>query len=262
MIRRVSDFSNLSNDDFEKLAETIKNKENKKLYKSCSDEKEVKIAMKEVKLHGYNVEVDKIGESYNVYNILPEIVDLTTAQDSGNFKKLAWGRYSFQKVNSIGGFEHYNYDDGSIWKTITKEDGKEYLVKEVEDEDDDKIIRNASLKKKASISVTDANFEVAMQILYHNSSTPNTQFINDLLTNQSVKTELYSMLEKRIHDIVSEKLQNQNLKDDAKIEKIINVIEENINNHQIVDENTMESVIYNYIQELMLDGAFSVEQYD
>jgi hypothetical protein len=260
MIRRVSDFSNLSNDSFEKIAEVIKNKENKKLYKICNDEKEVTIAIKEIKLNGYNAEIEKLGERYNVYSILPECINLHEAEESGNFKKLAWGRYSFQKVNSIGDFGHYSFDDGSIWKTITGEDGKEYLVKEVEDEDPNEIIRQASMKKKANnVLVDDSNYNTIMQILYHNSSTPTSQFMEDLFASDIVKVKLFEMLSEKVNNIIMEKIQQQNLSNPENLGVVLNNIQEHINNGHITDENMLESVLYNCIQEIMYQQSYSIE---
>jgi hypothetical protein len=260
MIRRVSDFSNLSNDSFEKIAEVIKNKENKKLYKICNNENEVTIAMKEIKLNGYNVEIEKLGEKYNVYSILPECLNLQEAEKSGNFKKLAWGRYSFQKVNSIGDFGTYSFDDGSIWKTITGEDGKEYLVKEVEDEDSNEIIRQASMKKKANnVLVDDNNYHTIMQILYHNSSTPTSQFMEDLFASDVVKAALFNMLSQKVNSIITEKIQQQNLSNPENLNIVLTNIQEHINSGHITDENMLESVLYNCIQEIMYQQSYSIE---
>ena len=262
MIKHTDDCSIFPNDVFEKIAQIVKYKENKKLYKTCSSDDQVKVAIKEIKLQGYNYEYEKLGDNFNVYSILPDVIDLHTAENSGNFKKLAWGRYSFQKQNSINGFENYNFDDGSIWKTITGKDGKEYLVKEISDNDENEIIRTADLKKTSNVcNIDDNNFEIIMQILYHNSSTPNSDFMSDLLSNQTVKQELYKMLGEKVYNIIIEKLQNQNLNDQNKISEDIELINKNINEKKIMDENTLEALIYNYIQESMFDSSYSIEKY-
>ena len=50
MIRRYSDTSLFSESEFEKLANSIKKNENKKLYKVCSNQEEANIAISELKL--------------------------------------------------------------------------------------------------------------------------------------------------------------------------------------------------------------------
>ena len=57
MIRRYSDTSLFSESEFEKLANSIKKNENKKLYKVCSNQEEANIAISELKLKGYKLEV-------------------------------------------------------------------------------------------------------------------------------------------------------------------------------------------------------------
>ena len=84
MIRRVSDFSNLSNESFEKIAQVVKDRDKKKLYKICNNEQDVKIALQEIKIQGYNSSIEKLGEKYHVYSILPECIEMKEAEKSGN----------------------------------------------------------------------------------------------------------------------------------------------------------------------------------
>lgn len=262
MIRRVGDCSNLPNDSLEIIAKVIKEKDDKKLYRTCNSNEELSIAIKEIKLKGYNSKIEKFGDKYNVYSILPETVNLNEAEKSGQFKKLAWGRYSFQKANSINGFQPLNYDDGSIWKVITNEDGKQYLVKEVDDDDEDKIVRNttATLKKKADSEnyVDDQNFSTVMQILYHNSSTPNSNFMDELLEVPSVRQTIYNLLAKKLDTLIVEKLQQQNISDPKMLQDILQHIQKSIDDNEVVDENTLESIIYNWMQEVMHDSSHSI----
>lgn len=258
MIRRVGDYSTLPNDSLSKIAKVIEKNNNKKLYKTCNSENELSVATKEIKLQGYKAKVEKLGDKYNVYSVLPETVDLKNAEQSGQFKKLAWGRYSFQKVNSINGFEKLNYDDGSIWKVITDKDGKEYLVKEVDDEDEDIVIRTktANLEKQSdTISnnnfVDDENFRSVMQILYNNSSMLNNDFMNELLNISEVKQAIYNLLENKMNILLVEKLQQQNVSDQNVTQQILQRIQKSIDDNEVVDENTLESVIYNSIAEIM-----------
>ena len=247
MIRRINDFSNLSNESFEKIAKVVNDRNKKKLYKICNNENEVKVALQEIKINGYKSAVEKLGEKFHVYSIFPDCIEAEQAVQSGQFKRLAWGRYSFQKVNSIGDFEHYNFDDGSIWKTIIGDDGKEYLVKEVDDSDEDKIIRQASMKKQAGIIVTDININDIIKIVYDNIDLTN-QFISDLLNDSSIKQSIYNFIENKLNNIILEKLQSQSIFDQTKVNDIINLINDKITNKQITSKMDLEQFISDYVQ--------------
>ena len=253
MIRRVSDFSNLSNESFEKIAQVVKDRDKKKLYKICNNENDVKIALQEIKIQGYNSSIEKLGEKYHVYSILPECIEMKEAEKSGNFKRLAWGRYCFQKVNSIGDFEHYNFDDGSIWKTIVGEDGKEYLVKEVDDSDEDSIIRQASMAKKAGIMVTDMNVNDIIKIIYDNIDLT-CSFINDLLNDNSIKQYIYTFIENKLNNMILEIVQSQSILDHFKVGEIIKEINDQIALKQINSKIDIEQFISNYIQNQYMGG--------
>ena len=148
MIRRTSDASLFSESEFDKLEKIVKKNENRKLYKVCSNQNDANLAISELKLKGYKYDVILNDSECRIYSIFPESINKEEAEKSGNFKKIAFGRYCFQKPTISD--NKYNFDDGSIWKVITAEDGKQYLAKEVDDEDEDKVIRTklASLKKQ------------------------------------------------------------------------------------------------------------------
>lgn len=248
MINRVNDMNLMSDDSFEKLATLIKQKDQKKLYKICKTNDEAEIAIKELKIQGYNSAVEKLGNNINVYKVQPETIELEDAKQSNNFKKLAWGRYCFQKQNSINGFDNYNFDDGSIWKVIIGEDGKEYLVKEVDDNDEDKVkrVKSASLVKHAEYT-SDLNVNNIMKILYGDVD---SEFVNDILSS-NMKQNLFTLLDEKINTLILEATQQNNITNTETIENLKNYMSINISNNTIMDSNSFNNILSNRISEIL-----------
>lgn len=262
MIRRSNDFSIFSNEDFEKIANKLQDHENKKLYKVCLSEKELQIAKQELTVKGYNYQVQNSGENILIFSVTPEKVDLREAEHSGQFKKLAWGRYSFQKVSQIGDFNSYSFDDGSIWKTIVDNDGKEYLVKEVDDNDEEIVIRNkvAGLVKESEVNMTNfvnlQNHVNVVQILYNDSSILSSDMIKEFL-NSTYATNMFNFLEKKLETILIEKLQQYNVHEEKIIDKFIEFIESKINNSLITNKQNFDLEIDNFIQDQVVSKNYS-----
>lgn len=261
MIRRTEDCSIFSNKELNDLLNKIKEIDNRQLYKVCNSKEELEIAKKELKMQGYNYETTPINnEKTSIYSVMPDKIDLREAENCGQFKKLAWGRYCFQKVNSINGFESYNYDDGSIWKTITDENGKQYLVKEVDDDNDDKIVRNkiATLDKRANMMdfVNEQNINNVISILYSNDNIANLDFFKDLL-NSNIKMEVFKFIESKLEKIMMEKLQQQNIFDEKIKTKLIDFIKIEINNSLIMNKNSFDSEVSNFIEDNIVNENYS-----
>lgn len=250
MIQRVGDFSTLSNDSFEKIAKVVEEKDNKKLYKICSCEEEVSIASKEIKLSGYNCQIEKIGDQYNVYSFAKKAITLNEAEQSGSFKKLAWGRYCFQKSSSINNFLDYNFDDGSIWRVISNDNGQQFLIKETEENDEDEVIRKtASINKIASSEiVTEQNYKQIIHVLYPNFE--EVDFFKDIMNINIIEKEIIKMLSDKINILITEKLQQYNIVDTNIINNIKDELLSQINSKKIIDKNSLEESIYNYIEKL------------
>ena len=127
-IKHYDDFNPLI--DFDKLAEVIQN--DKKLFDIAKDKEEADLMKAELNMKGFVVSLEPFENGFRVFVIPGEIVDYREAIESGMFQKLAWGHYTFIKRSDYNNGK-YNFDDGSIWKIITDEDGKEFLAKEVDD---------------------------------------------------------------------------------------------------------------------------------
>ena len=156
-----------------------------------------------------------------------------------------YGRYSFQKVNAIGDFQKYNFDDGSIWKVITGQDGKQYLVKEVDDEDEDKVVRTklAKLQKKAELLVDQNNINSIVPVLFGN----NNQFVSELL-NSNIGSQVIDFVKQKFNSIVDEKLQAMNITDQSIKDMVINNISNKVLSGEIKNIDSIKYEIETYLE--------------
>ena len=191
----------LSNESLEKISKAVNKKNNTTLFDTVDTEKEVQLAIKELKMQGFGVKVTTVNGKYKIYAIMPEMLSYAEAMESNQFKKLAWGRYSFQKSVEAK-FFNYDFDDGTIWRVIKGEDGKEYLIKETS-EDTDEIVRGVTANNTNGF-INENNVKTAAKILYDNV---NESLLNDLLESntknnflQMVNDKFKSTLEKEAKD--------------------------------------------------------------
>ena len=241
MIRRYSDTSLFSEKEFEKIAKSIKENENKKLYKVCSDQESANLAISELKLKGYKYEIVSNNNECKIYSIFPESIDKKQAEESGMFKKIAFGRYCFQRQMTPSD-KSYNFDDGSIWKVITADDGKQYLTKEVDDEDEEKIVRTkiAKLNKKAAsdLVVNDSNANNLINILFENSD----NFKNQIL-NSDKKQFIFDIIKEYYNNFLNSYLQKYNTIDQNLINSIKDEVNTQIMNGQILNMDSVKALI-------------------
>jgi membrane-associated HD superfamily phosphohydrolase len=256
LIRRVSDKNGLNEEAFNNLQKIVDKKEKYKLYDDYEDLSKATIDAKILKMQGFETNIKTSNNKYKLYYADKNKINFKTAQNSGMFKSLAWGRYSFQREESINPAFDYDFDDGSIWKLITDENGEQYLIKEVDD--DGNVIRtktaSVNMKKIADNGcyIDDDNFDKIMQILYHNSKTPNQEFIDTLL-NSEIKTNIYKILSEKMDKLITEKLESKNVPENN-IQELTAIIQQQIDDNSIVDETTLENTIDNYIQELTVSN--------
>lgn len=248
MIKRTNDFSSLSDSELNKIASVVKKNESKKLYDTYEDRTEAHIVKAELEIKGFKADVFTSGNKYHVYATTPESVTLEEAENSGQFKKLAWGRYCFQRESAIN---DYNFDDGSIWKVSQDEHGNSILIKEVSDEDEDEVIRNgatkvASVVKKASYA-NDNNLTSITQMLYGQQLDSN--FMNDLLASNA-KQGVLDMLDQKFDTVVAEKLTSAGIEDPTVVEEVKNLVSTSIGS-QITDDETLENFITSYLDQKM-----------
>lgn len=232
-IKLYSTNASLDDEAMMKLSQVINNQE--KTIKVTASYDEAKRIAKRSMLEGYQTSIVDYGNSYHV-NVKPRVeIDLQEAEQSGQFKKLAFGRYAFTKeANNPLGIQHYNFDDGTIWKVSVGKDGKEYLVKEVDDKNEDKVIRSveknmtkATVLASATSKIDTKQLARLAKILYDN---PADEFINDLM--QASVNVLSKVVTAKLNKVVNSELEALNItsplyREKAK-EKVAHAISSNI----------------------------------
>lgn len=227
MIRRTDDYSVFSDKELNKLASVVENIDNKKLFDSFPNEIDAEIASAELEIKGFKTSIEKTASDYRVTVIKQNNISLSEAEESGLFKKVAWGRYSFERESGVGDLFDYNFNDGSIWKLATDENGNQVLVKETDDEDEEMVIRNtpqdsriqpklAASKKKDVRYTSDITVQNIAKILYETKLT--NEFLHE--ATPDVKNSLYRMLDSKIDKLISSKLDEQNITDNSDINEI------------------------------------------
>lgn len=231
-IKLYNDYSLLDDDAMAKLANVVNNQE--KTIKVTSSYDEAKQIARQNIFEGYPTRIVEHGNSYHI-NVKPRVeIDLQSAQDSGQFKKLAFNRYAFTKqANNPLGIQHYNFDDGSIWRVVVGKDNKEYLVKEVDDNNNDKVIRAVdSIPKSTVLTASSKGVDTKQlvrlaKILYNN---PEEELINDLIkvsadtVNKTVTAKLNQIINSELEALnITSPLYRNKVK-----EKIAHAISSNI----------------------------------
>lgn len=175
MIKRISDFSSFNEKELLHIKNIVSNK--RELYKICKTQDEVDNAINILDNNKLKHDIVKQGSYVKIYYFNDNKIDINEAKNSNQFEKIAFNRYYFNKQSSLGGLHKYNFDDGSIWKVIQDKNGKEYLVKEVEE---NQVIRNPVLTSVASFNIENKELlvEKIIMLLYNDDNIIN--FINDI----------------------------------------------------------------------------------
>ena len=191
-----------SDEAMKKIADVIEKVEKKKVVGIYMTEKDANIIAKQLRLQGYDKKVIQQNNAYKVIANMLEHIKYDEAMKSGQFKKLAWNRFSFErKANENLGYEEYPFDEGTIWKVVKDENGVEYLVKEVEDEDEDKVIRTkvANIMNSNQL-INEKNMNRAIEAFY---GTLNKEFILDMAP---AKSAMVQVLNDKLDKIVQAEL--------------------------------------------------------
>lgn len=227
MIRRTNDYSVLSNKELDKIASVVNKIDNKELFDTFDSKQQADIACAELKVKGFKPEVEQTSNGkYKVYTAKSQRISLNDAEQSGQFKKLAWGRYCFQRQSGIGELFNFNFNDGSIWKLATDEQGNQVLVKEVEEDEEQTPVRNpqinqsqqvkTALKRKDVRYTSDVSFKTIANILYDASF--GDSFLHD--ATPEVKHSLYTMFNNKMDKLISSKLAEHGIEDENIVEEI------------------------------------------
>lgn len=243
MIRRFNDLSFFDEESMQKIAQAVNNQ--KKLVKIVDNEKQANIFTKELQFKGYNVDIEQNNNNFYIYASPRQKVLLKEAQSSGQFKKIAFDRYQFlsKEANNPLGIQHYNFDEGTIWKVMTAKDGKEYLVKEIDDKDNNKVIRQPCEKAfrstiLASLQSNPKQLTKLCKVLYNN---PDDDFINDLVKYSS--KSLSAILTSKLDNIITSELEYLNITSPEYHKNVHDKIVQAIDNNQIYNRQQISNLI-------------------
>lgn len=258
MIKRTNDFSLFEDKEFLKIAAVVNKKEAKKLYNTYPDVNMARIAKKELEIKGYKTELYQKGNEWQLYLIENlQKISLEEAEKSGAFKKLAWGRYVFQRESSLE-MHKYPFDDGSIWRVITDVDGKQYLVKEYLDDNEEEVVRykKASLTKEAETFdfVTPNNFNNVFKLIFNIVALNQigTNFLNDLYSGNAVNLQNYFIekLNEDINEYVEQIASAQSIQPNSpELDEIKQLIKEKFDNNLMTSITDIDKTIDDYVLE-------------
>lgn len=225
MIRRTDDYSVFSNKELNKIASAIEKAESKKLFNTFDSSDIADLSAAELRVKGFKTEIEKTASGqYKVFINSSEKISLSEAEKSGNFKKLAWGRYCFQRQSGVGELFDYNFNDGSIWKLATDENGNPVLIKEIEEDEEETPVRNPQLNQQVRLAArkrdirytSDVSFKTIASILYDASFSDS--FLHD--ATPEVKQSLYNMFNQKLDKLIVTKLAEHGIDDNDVVDEI------------------------------------------
>lgn len=253
MIRRFNDYSFMDEESLQKIANVVNNQ--RKLVKITDNLKEANITAQQLQFQGYNVDLEQNDTEYHIFASPRQKISLADAKASGQFKKIAFDRYTFEKNSNLEkaayttpiSIQHYNFDDGTIWRVMTAKDGKQYLVKEVDEKE--RIVRqpnpqNNNFKNIITASLTKNNSNQLTRlckILYNN---PDSEFVNDLVKYSS--KSLSMILASKLDNIVTSELEHLNITSPQYQNNVKEKIIQAIDNDQIFNRKQISTFITQY----------------
>lgn len=194
----LSGDSLLDDANFERLATALVHRG--KLYTVVGSEEEAKAVSKKLRTNGYIPTIKKIA---NVYNVYYEADVPTVEKTEDNIKHLQKIAHNVYRSFTAGVYD-YDFDDGSIWKVQTV-NGKQCLVKVVDDIDENKVIRQASASRPNM--VTSDNFVNVFLMFYG----PNKMLLNDIEHDANLKTAMIRTLHNKLDNKVSQILKDNRI---------------------------------------------------
>jgi len=240
MIRRINDYSYINDEEFEKIASVIN--ESKKLVKITDDIDHAHVIANELQ-NKYDAQIEQVKNNYYIYAKPKQKVLLNEAKSSGFFKKIAYNQYQFNKqANNPLGWQHYDFDDGTIWKVMTAKDGKEYLVKEVNDKTNEVIRQVYDTVKNNSLIITANNKAIGKikqlcNIIYGDV---NIEFINDLM---QASVDLLQILNHKLDLIIKSELDYLNIQSTQYKKDTYNKIMQGIISNKINNREQISNII-------------------
>lgn len=240
MIKRVSDYSGIDDKTFNYIKEVLDKKNT--LIDIVDTEKEAINMQMELNVKGQKTEIIPYGNKFKILACnKQDKVDLREAKNSGMFKKLAWGRYYFTKENKLGD-KSYDFDDGSIWKVVKGEDGIEYLIKEMNNEDD--VVRFTS-----NDYINEDNYEKFASVL--NIDTKPGSVINMMITT-GMQKEIGKLIDTQLDQEIYKKMVNNHyIQSKDYNNEIKEILISAINNSDIKNNSDIDELIKKHSEKMV-----------
>lgn len=218
MIKKISDISCFDDEGFNRLANALKQK-NGKLFKTTNTEIEAKNIKDNLIHQGYQSNIKMENDHYNVYyssNLQKVKCDDQTLK---NFIQISENKYNAFNKKVLAGIYDYDFNDGSIWKVQNFEDGQ-YLVKDVNDDNEEKVIRGKTASVDDKNIVNENNIKNCLSAFYDKSI--NENLYNDILNDVDSKKAIVGMLNKKIIQYVSSVFKEHKLIESKNMNNTIN----------------------------------------
>jgi len=182
---------------FVKIAESMKQKQ-MKLFSVVNSEKEAMDIQSDLNGNGYQTKLEKKGSLYNIFYqpINHQQIPVTDDILKDHFKSLGDNR--FQKTTA--GVYDYSFDDGSIWELKTFENGEQYLVKTVNDDNEDEVIRVKRASRDNILTIEDEIEKQISNVLNRNKFIVSKQLIDNIKKDVIAKMINTSTVEEKIKE--------------------------------------------------------------
>ncbi len=171
------------------------------------------------------------------------------AMFSGMFKRIGWGEYLYNgRVDDFA--TKYNFDDGSIWRVEKDDEGNEFLVKEVDK--DNNLLRTASNE----VFINEDNCKATMNLLSINSKEELLTFIlDDKNISKYIYSKLNNIIKKYIQEYITDNgyIESKNILND-----IINIVGKMLSTKEIKNLHDLDKIIETVCNKIeTVNGSFS-----
>ena len=194
--RVISGVSFIPDEYFEKLAGHL-NKDHKKLFSVVKDEQKAKELKEKLISQGYSAAIKPDGNVFHVLYSSKTSKIKVTAYSMSCFTPI--GDNLYKSIQKVAGVYDYDFDDGAIWRVEQFEDG-EYLVKEINSDDENDIIRS---KTASSVNVPAINDDIFIQIMKMFYGQYTDEIIKDIIDNDILKKEFQKVVCKKLDNEIA-----------------------------------------------------------
>ena len=216
LITRLSaDTACLDDQGFEQLAKAL-DKRRQRLFTVTGSRSRAEQTAAALNVRGYVAEVQDAEGAYRV--VYTGDAPRVRLADAASLGLIPCQDGLYRAFTREAGVYDYDFDDGAVWKVQSFDDG-EYLVKVVEDDDEERVVRQASTKLPSC--VTGENYPSALRLLYGEVS---RQLLNDVEHDAPLRSALVAMLNRRVRAKVVDVLRMHRLDDRALTPELMDVV--------------------------------------